>query len=486
MKNKNNFKLILLSVLGLTLLNSCHDDLDLAPISQLTDGNFYKTEVHMNQALVAAYDAFQNNYNFDSHYLLESRSDNIAQIGPKLDDLEGNISQFNETSGSEVVKEVWNNAYNIIWKANIVINKVDASEVSSEAKKTAMKSQARFLRAAMYLDLVRMWGDVPLVTKSLGLEESFTVKRTPASDVLNFIITEFTELASASSGLSSSLTKGQPTIYAAHGLLARTHLWMGNHSLAAPHLKGIMDSGVYAFNSDFAELFKDSNDNGKHIVFAVQYDKGIVGEENGWPSRVLTRYIDGVPFAGSGRDLDGDMSLWNAYTAGDKRRDLTLRMGFTDINDGVYVADGINCIKMSINNEPAGFEKWGIDWPILRYTDVMMMYAECLNEASYPSNEAFTILNQVRTRAGLATLTATDLASKTAFADELMLQRRLEFAYEDIRWFDLVRTGRDKTELASWALAAHPYADYRRLFPIPADEIAKINDSSIMWQNPGY
>ena len=177
MKNKNNFKLILLSVLGLTLLNSCHDDLDLAPISQLTDGNFYKTEIHMNQALVAAYDAFQNNYNFDSHYLLESRSDNIAQIGPKLDDLEGNISQFNETSGSEVVKEVWNNAYNIIWKANIVINKVDASEVSSEAKKTAMKSQARFLRAAMYLDLVRMWGDVPLVTKSLGLEESFTVKR---------------------------------------------------------------------------------------------------------------------------------------------------------------------------------------------------------------------------------------------------------------------------------------------------------------------
>jgi hypothetical protein len=70
MKNKNNFKLILLSVLGLTLLNSCHDDLDLAPISQLTDGNFYKTEVHMNQALVAAFDAFQNNYNFYSHYLL--------------------------------------------------------------------------------------------------------------------------------------------------------------------------------------------------------------------------------------------------------------------------------------------------------------------------------------------------------------------------------------------------------------------------------
>jgi hypothetical protein len=67
-----------------------------------------------------------------------------------------------------------------------------------------------------------------------------------------------------------------------------------------------------------------------------------------------------------------------------------------------------------------------------------------------------------------------------------MLQRRLEFAYEDIRWFDLVRTSRDKTELASWALSSHPYADYRRLFPIPADEIAKINDSSIMWQNPGY
>ena len=115
-----------------------------------------------------------------------------------------------------------------------------------------------------------------------------------------------------------------------------------------------------------------------------------------------------------------------------------------------------------------------------------MLYAEILNSESYPSAEAFSILNEVRIRAGLPAVSSSDLTSQSAFLDAIIKERRIEFAGESNRWWDLLRTGKDQTVLSAFALPEYPYNTNKRLFGIPEAEILKVNDPSILSQNPGY
>ena len=115
-----------------------------------------------------------------------------------------------------------------------------------------------------------------------------------------------------------------------------------------------------------------------------------------------------------------------------------------------------------------------------------MCIRDRLNSESYPSAEAFSILNEVRTRAGLADLTSTELSSQSSFLDAIINERRFEFAGESNRWWDLLRTGKDEVVLSAFALTTYPYSSVKRLFGIPEAEILKVNDPSILSQNPGY
>jgi hypothetical protein len=237
--------------------------------------------------------------------------------------------------------------------------------------------------------------------------------------------------------------------------------------------------------SDYAELFKESNDNGPHVVFSIQYDKTIAGMGNGQPQQVPKMAAE-VPLNGVTRKQMVSDDLWFSYETGDLRRDLTIQNGWTSTEDGEFVPDDRFWIKYAKNNTPATFQEWGVDIPIVRYTDVKMLYAEILNSESYPSAEAFSILNEVRTRAGLADLTSTELSSQSSFLDAIINERRFEFAGESNRWWDLLRTGKDEVVLSAFALPAYPYSSVKRLFGIPEAEILKVNDPSILSQNPGY
>jgi hypothetical protein len=193
-----------------------------------------------------------------------------------------------------------------------------------------------------------------------------------------------------------------------------------------------------------------------------------------------------IPLNGVTRKQMVSDDLWFSYETGDLRRDLTIQNGWTSTEDGEFVADDRFWIKYAKNNSPATFQEWGVDIPIVRYTDVKMLYAEILNSESYPSAEAFSILNEVRTRAGLADLTSTELSSQSSFLDAIINERRFEFAGESNRWWDLLRTGKDEVVLSAFALPAYPYSSVKRLFGIPEAEILKVNDPSILSQNPGY
>ncbi len=473
--------------LACLVLFSCEKELDLAPISSLTSGNFYQTEKHIEEALTAVYDRAQDFFPADVSYVTIPRSDNTPQVGLKLDDLEGNISRFNETPASPNVRQAWERGYNVISRANIVVERAEEVEFADQTKKQSLVDQARFLRAMAYFDMVRLFGDVPFITESVGLEESFTIPRTPSNQIYDFIKSEF-EALSSNSALPAKDKTGVPTKFAANGLAARVYMTLGDFGKAKQHLESIINSGEYQTFDDWSDLWKDANDNGPHAIFQIQFVSSVTGEGNPLPNRWGPRNPSPVnlPFGGSDRDLFSSEDLWNAYSENDLRRDLTLQNGFISIDDGTFRDGVIWLTKFFIQNEAPAFQQWELNWTVMRYTDVLMMYAEILNQESYPNNEALDILNMVRTRAGLDAMDFTVLNSQDAFFDELLHQRRLEFAYEGLRWFDLIRTGKDMEILSEFASDEFPYSETRRLMPIPTQELDKISDNDILWQNPGY
>ena len=256
-----NFKILIYSFITLITVTSCDDkELDLAPISQLTTGNFYQTSIQIDQALTGAFAELNPLYDDMMIRAAIWRGDNSSQTNGYANNLELNISQFNENAGSQVSTDIWNTCYSIINRVNLVIQKSEG--VEDYAQKAGHLAQARFLRALMYYELVRHFGDVPLVQKSVGLEESFTIGRTTAAEVYAFVTSEFEALANASNGLSSNQNnKGRPTIYSAFGMAAKAYMQQGNYASAKSHLKSIIDSGKFSMQSDYAEIFKESNDN---------------------------------------------------------------------------------------------------------------------------------------------------------------------------------------------------------------------------------
>ena len=480
-----NFKILIYSfILSITIISCDEKELDLAPISQLTTGNFYQSSIQIDQALTGAFADLNGLYDEMMIRAAIWRGDNSSQTNGYANNLELNISQYNENAGSQVSTDIWNTCYAIISRVNLVIEK--SAGIEEYSGKDAHVAQARFLRALMYYELVRHFGDVPLVTSPVGLEESFTVGRTSTSEVYTFVISEFEAVANPSNGLSTNQNdKGRPTIYSALGMAAKAYIQQGNYASAKPHLKSIIDSGKFSMQSDYAEIFKEANDNGPHVVFSIQYDKSVAGMGNAQPQQVPKMAAE-IPLNGVTRRQMVSDDLWFSYEAGDLRRDLTIQNGWTSTEDGEFVADDRFWIKYAKNNTPATFQEWGVDIPVLRYTDVKMLYAEILNSESYPSAEAFSILNEVRTRAGLPNMTSAELSSQSAFFDAIINERRFEFAGESNRWWDLLRTGKDETVLSAFALPAYPYSIVKRLFGIPEAEMLKVNDPSILSQNPGY
>ena len=186
--------------------------------------------------------------------------------------------------------------------------------------------------------------------------------------------------------------------------------------------------------------------------------------------------------------------MMNAYEEGDLRKDIST-VSNLKVN-GVVQDKYAYILKWNHFDTytPQTQQDWANNIPILRYTDVKMMYAEVLNEEVYSgTGEAFSILNEVRKRAGLPTYTSEDLPNQIAFREALQKERRVEFAFEGLRWNDLVRWGIAEEVINEYFMSEDEgegrYSmdgEYREIFAIPYTELSRYNDESIMWQNPGY
>ena len=252
--------------------------------------------------------------------------------------------------------------------------------------------------------------------------------------------------------------RGRATSYAAHALLAKVYLYMKNYQEVVNELTPVVADINAKRNLSLVPMpqtFPNNLKTSKDIIFAVQYLKGGVGES----AHQNNRYRN--------NDNGNIISLEQTEfeSSDDNRKALVAPTG-SGQRPGKF-------------NAPAANNETSADFPVMRCAEVMLMYAEAVNELStVPTQEALDALNAVRTNAGLAGKTLEELPTKETFRQAVYNERRLELALECDRWFDIVRTGQMATVFPG-------IATYRQLYPIPQTEIENVNDKT-GWQNEGY
>ena len=475
------------TILLVLLLSSCGKGfIDLKPVSSVTTDNFYRTAEDFTNAVNGAYNALRTagTYGADSYIFGEIRSDNSTPVASGSVTDQDEFDRFYIRTTNPFINNRWSNSYTAIGRCNAILGRIEPITMDN-ALKARYIGEAKFLRALFYFNLVRTFGDVPLVLKEIiNPDEGYEYGRNPKAEVYAQIEKDLTEAAEALPASYTGADAGRATQGAAKAILGRVLLTQKKYVPAAVQLKAVIDLGQYALVPVYADFFKVTNKNNKEAIFDVQYKSGGIGQGNPWPNSFAPQNSGNavIQFGGGGNNVPTD-DLVNDYEAGDQRKAATIATSY--VNAGGATIPG-NFVK-KYYDVPTVINDNGNNIPIIRYADVILMYAECLNEAGYVAGgEAFTYLNQVRSRAGLNNLTSTEVPSQAAFRLAMEHERRVEFAFENLRWYDLVRTDRAMTVIngkAAQINPVNPVTPQNQVFPIPQSQI-DINSSKIA-QNEG-
>lgn len=475
---KNFTKAIFL--FAIILATSCGQDfIDLAPVSNANVSSFYKNANDINQAVISAYDALQSRGQYGRAYILfmESRSDNtVVSDIIKGGGEEGDFDLFRESAVNSYLNASWLSCYQGIQRCNAVLNRIDDVEMDDSERSIRM-GEVYFLRALTYFNMARIWGEVPVLTKELeSITEVSDHKRQPVEEVYAQIIADLNQakdLLPANHAQVGRATKG-----AALALLGKVYLTRQAWGDAVNTLNQVQG---YTLLANYADVFDVNNENNGESIFEVQYTAGLNGEGSIYlvlHAPMFNTTVSGGVGTGSAESMPMDQ-LFNAYEPADTRRTM---FNIAMDNNGVNVryTTKYNGLPKNVNDEDNNFI-------VLRYADVMLMLAEALNEQGYsPNGQAFTLLNQIRIRAGASNYTAIDLPDQAAFRDAVLEERRLELVHENHRWFDLVRTGRyvDVMNNLDDPRLTNQIQSFHRYFPIPQSQI-DTNPGNI-YQNEGY
>lgn len=478
------------ALLALSLLTtSCQDFLKESPDSLMVEGNFYKTEADAEAAITAAYDVLNNQWDiyYRGIYLLAELPTDNAECGQGVaNSYIFALKDYTTGPVNDRIYTLYTALYKAIANANVALDKIPAISFTDETKKNRLLAEARFIRGLLYFNLVRLFGDVPLVihqTTSLG---DVNAPRAKAEDVYKQIVEDFTFGEKNLDATATAATAGRPTRTAATGLLAKVYLTLKDYPNARDKAKAALGDAQYGLFASYFDLFAPANKINKEFIFAIQ-NKGGTGTGNGFGMALyLPRATIALPGGGTVAGNSADVptqEFYDSFKAGDLRRDRTF---FTKYDAGAGAATfRPHWYKFF---DPAAITTLGegnLNYPVLRYSDLLLTYAEALNEIGGPTADAYQAINQVRRRAygKSGADAAVDLAglSQSTFRDAVLDERRWEFGFEDHRWFDLVRTGKLVSLLR--AKGNTRIQDYHTLFPIPQRE-RDVNPN--LTQNPGY
>lgn len=460
-------KILVLASLATLLMTSCGDSFfDLEPASSVTIDKVYKTASDYNVAVIGCYAKLQSQVNFYTE-CCEYRSDNLSLGAPTAGTQDRyDIDHFTEKPSNGILSSYWANFNNNVYRCNLLLDQIDGANFAENLKKQ-YKGEAMFIRALNYFNMYRIWGGVPATKHVVSAAEALKVARYSDEQMFDLIAGDLKEIVDNNylPETYSSADMGRATSGAAKALLGKVYLTFHKWTEAKDILSQLI--GKYQLVSPIAQVFDVDNKNNNEIIFAVHFNKEIEGEGHSYWYN-LTNASD---------DTNQTSSLLNTFPTGDARKDLITY---------VQVEKNVRLMKKFYDTKSPTFKTVGNDQILLRYADVLLMYAEALNEIQYDASEgslALKYLNAVRQRAGISNLTVKQLPTQEKFRKGILVERQREFPYEGQRWFDLVRMGFAKSVMAENGVEIK---DYQLLFPIPQQEIEKVGDKSILWQNPGY
>ena len=448
-------------------MTSCGDSFfDLEPASSVTIDKVYKTASDYNVAVIGCYAKLQSQVNFYTE-CCEYRSDNLSLGAPTAGTQDRyDIDHFTEKPSNGILSSYWANFNNNVYRCNLLLDQIDGANFAENLKKQ-YKGEAMFIRALNYFNMYRIWGGVPATKHVVSAAEALKVARYSDEQMFDLIAGDLKEIVDNNylPETYSSADMGRATSGAAKALLGKVYLTFHKWTEARDILSQLI--GKYQLVSPIAQVFDVDNKNNNEIIFAVHFNKEIEGEGHSYWYN-LTNASD---------DTNQTSSLLNTFPTGDTRKDLITY---------VQVEKNVRLMNKFYDTKSPTFKTVGNDQILLRYADVLLMYAEALNEIQYDASEgslALKYLNAVRQRAGISNLTAKQLPTQEKFRKGILVERQREFPYEGQRWFDLVRMGFAKSVMAENGVGIK---DYQLLFPIPQQEIEKVGNKSILWQNPGY
>lgn len=487
-----------IAVLFLMLMAmSCENFLEKYPLDTVNTENFYRTADDAIAAINAAYQPLQrpklHNMRMWTTDIIAGNSEVGANPVEANDGIETkDQANFITTTDNRGVLDLYQGPAPGILYANLVLQKVPDTPMDDELKNRIL-GEAKFLRAYYYFILVRFFGDVPLILQPQTPGDDLRPFRTPTSEVYTQIIRDLEEaivqLPRREAYAANDI--GRASKGAAVGMLAKVYLTLGEWQKTVDLCNQVATLG-YALNDNYADNFNPETENSIESLFEVQYINPVNNfwddaNQSSWTTNFMGPRDSPLTSVGWGWNLP-TQEFVDAYEPGDLRKDVTIfyeggpSFDGKDYKASMSYITGYNVRKFVLPSSyvPTGSSGSPLNWPVLRYADVLLMKAEALNELGKTS-DAETPLNEVRHRAGLDPISG---LNRDDFREAVLHERRMELAFEGHWWFDLIRVDNGAYGLSFLHSIGRTNATEKHLlFPIPQAE-RDVNPN--LTQNPGY
>jgi hypothetical protein len=488
----NKYSLIML--LSIIILVSCEDFLTETPRSSIAGENFFKTEADADVSVSAIYSSIKGHYTFNAWYFGDISTE-IANNG----ETSASLDNGEYTPADPTFRDFWTQMYRTINYANVAIKNIPNISIDENLKNRYI-GEARFLRALAYFELVRAFGGVPKIIEPTTDETNNFLPRASSEEIYNLIFEDLQFCESALPESYNSSNVGRATSGAAKALAAKAYLQKGDFSNTLTKTEEIIESGVYELLPNLRDVFDITKENGKEHIFSIQFMGGTTQNLGSNISRSFaSRNIEINPFGNPSYSSIAAERLWYNSMPGHYRKRLTIVEEFPtpyypEINAVGIAQAGPCCMKYW---DPLYTSRIGGDdanWMVLRYADVLLMFAEAENEVNGPTEKAYEAINKIRQRARdengnnidepeeIAELPDLAGLSKDEFRQAVWKEREMELCFEGHHRWDLIRQGRF-VEVVNASNIPSKISEKNQLFPIPDLEILA---NPNLEQNSGY
>ena len=488
MKKIHNKYIVIFLVLIIQPFTGCKKFLNEKVYTEYAPEEFLKTEDGIKKVLIGAYSRLQIingtiNMRDNIFTLSEFPTDQTREYGGGFERDALPFINFQWDPASPFFQQVWSQMYTAVRNANVFLDNIADIKSIPADRATIYIAEARFIRAAAYAQLYGYFGPVPLITTAGELD--FEPAKPEVQEFLDFVSTEL-QAAAKDLPLKQDLT-GKATRGVALSVLCKLYLNTRQWQRSADAAKAVIDLNLYQLFSEIENLFAVQNENNKEYIYVFPCINQYLYANNYMPHAFPPNY----PILSNWMNFGAQITLYTSFVKTFDLNDRRRKMILTEYTDTRNVhkllledvqgrpLDDSRSFKYTPDPDADG-ESNGNDIPVIRYADILLSRAEALNELNGPTEESIQLINQVRARAAISSVSLQNFSSKTALRDLILQERGREFFSEGKRREDLIRMDKFISGAQARGKIAKPY---HSLYPIPQSEI---DANPNLKQNEGY